>query len=68
MKNILNIKITIILITILLPVFLYAQIGDPSNIDPDGNAPIDGGLSLLIAGGIGYGIKRIKMKKNIEKF
>ena len=35
--------------------------GDPSG-DPD--APIDGGVSLLIAAGIGYGIKKNKERKN----
>lgn len=30
-------------------------------------APIDGGLSLLIAAGIGAGIKKIASKKNEEK-
>lgn len=36
---------------------------DPGG-DPD--APIDGGLSLLVAAGVGYGIKRAKdsRKKN----
>jgi len=28
------------------------------------NAPIDGGLSLLIAGGVGYGVKKIKDNRN----
>lgn len=38
---------------------IYAQTepGDPNA------APIDGGLSLLIAAGIGYGVKKIKEKK-----
>lgn len=31
--------------------------------DPNNAAPIDGGLSLLIAAGIGYGVKKIKEKK-----
>ena len=26
-------------------------------------APIDGGLSLLIAGGLGYGVKKIREKR-----
>ncbi|MDE3145746.1 MAG: hypothetical protein KGL19_16485 [Bacteroidota bacterium] len=34
---------------------LHAQPPLPINID---NAPIDGGLSVLIASGIGYAIKR----------
>jgi hypothetical protein len=31
----------------------------PPPLDGDADAPIDGGLSLLIAGGIGYGAKKI---------
>lgn len=34
-----------------------AQPGDPGG-DPDG-IPIDGGVSLLAAAGVGYGIKKI---------
>lgn len=29
----------------------------------DADAPIDGGLSLLIAGGVGYGVRKIKQQK-----
>ncbi len=37
-------------------------ISDPGT-DPD-SAPVDGGLSLLIVGGIGYGIKKMREKKS----
>jgi hypothetical protein len=30
---------------------------------PPQDAPIDGGLSLLIAGGVGYGVKKIRDKR-----
>jgi hypothetical protein len=30
-------------------------------------APIDGGLSLLVAAGVGYGAKKLKERKNINK-
>jgi hypothetical protein len=33
----------------------------PDDEDPD--APIDGGLGILIAGGIGYGIKKYRSAK-----
>ena len=29
----------------------------------EGSAPIDGGLSLLIAAGVGYGAKKLRNKK-----
>ncbi len=41
----------------LVPVWCMAQIGDPGG-DPD--APIDGGVGLLIAAGVGYGVKRYR--------
>jgi hypothetical protein len=40
-----------------LPATLKAQVPDPGG-DPD--APIDGGVSLLVVAGIGYGIKKYK--------
>ena len=33
----------------------------------ESDAPIDGGLSLLIAGGVGYGIKKVKQGKSKMK-
>ena len=36
-----------------LPMLAHAQ-------GPDPDVPIDGGLSLLVAAGIGYGIKKIR--------
>ena len=34
--------------------------------DPD-SAPIDGGLSLLIAGGVGYGMKKVRERRKGDK-
>ena len=33
---------------------------DPNNPDP---IPVDGGASLLLAAGVGYGIKKMKARK-----
>jgi len=55
--------INLILLTscFLLPVIpVLAQPTTPS-------APVDGGLSLLIAGGVGYGIKKIREKRNNQQ-
>lgn len=41
----------------LLPSICSAQLGDPAG-DPD--APIDGGVGILLAAGVGYGIKKYK--------
>lgn len=54
---------TLVISSLLLIIFnlaperCSAQLGDP-NEDPD--APIDGGVSLLVAAGVGYGIKKVK--------
>ena len=58
-----------IILIMITSVAAHAQISDPGSggsggsTDPDG-APIDGGLSLLIAAGVGYGMKKIKHKMN----
>ena len=60
MKKIFNLQTLMILLIMLLPVLVHAQ-SDPGT-DPD-TAPIDGGLSLLIAGGVGYGVKKVREKR-----
>ena len=60
MKKIFNLQTLMIILVMLLPVLVHAQ-SDPGG-DPD-TAPIDGGLSLLIAGGVGYGVKRVREKR-----
>ena len=50
-----------IVVIILLPAIAHAQ-------PPDfPNAPVDGGLSLLLAGGIGYGIKKIREQRRKQE-
>jgi len=39
---------------------VQAQIGDAGG---DVDLPIDGGLSLLVAAGVGYGAKKLKEKR-----
>ena len=51
----------VIFIVVLLPMLASAQFdGTPG--EPE-NAPIDGGLSLLVAAGVGYGAKKLKERK-----
>jgi hypothetical protein len=60
------IKILVILIVIFTPMLLLAQspVGTPgTGTDPEGAAPIDGGLSLLVAAGVGYGAKKLKERR-----
>lgn len=51
----------------ILPCIVQGQAvvdGDPG---PDVDAPIDGGIGLLVAAGIGYGVKKARdnRKKNV---
>jgi hypothetical protein len=48
------------ILLLILTNIAHAQPPDPGG---EVNAPIDGGLSLLIAGGIGYGVKRMRKEK-----
>jgi hypothetical protein len=50
----------------LLPAISHAQIDPPP--DPI-DTPIDGGLSILLAAGVGYGVKKAynKRKKNNDE-
>lgn len=52
--------VLLMLVVLALPALAHAQDGTPG--DPDA-APIDGGLSLLVAAGIGYGAKKIRDKR-----
>ena len=52
MNNNHSFLIALVAIFFLIPSYTFAQGGDPEAV------PIDGGLSLLIAAGVGYGIKK----------
>ena len=62
MKKLGTIRLLIsIVVIVLLPAIAHAQ-------PPDfPNAPVDGGLSLLIAGGVGYGVKKIREQRNKQQ-
>ena len=53
------IPITISIAMLLLPTLLLAQ----AYTDDVSDAPIDGGLSLLVAAGVGYGVKKVKERR-----
>jgi hypothetical protein len=59
------ITFTVVFVVIILsPMLVLAGVdGVPGN--PDNNAPIDGGLSLLVAAGVGYGAKKLRDKRKI---
>jgi hypothetical protein len=66
-KTILNMIPVLLMIALLtIPSLLMAQ---PGFDDDVADVPIDGGLSILLAAGVGYGAKKIheNRKKNQEK-
>jgi hypothetical protein len=60
MKKIIIIQLLIAITIICLPAILHAQ---PTFIDDTDDVPIDGGLSLLVAAGVGYGVKKVREKR-----
>lgn len=57
--------LSILLIFILMPSIGFAQISGDPGCDPDDPlCPIDGGVSLLIAAGIGLGAKKAYQERN----
>jgi len=48
-----------------LPTILHAQ--GPGFGDDTDDVPVDGGLSLLVAAGVGYGAKKIRDKRKQQK-
>ena len=57
--NLLVLSVLMIILTF-LPVLAHAQITDPGCDPLDPGCPIDGGLSFLLAAGVGYGIKKVR--------
>ena len=64
MKKITTIQILALLAILFLPTLLHAQPGFGDDVD---DVPIDGGLSLLVAAGVGYGAKKLKERRKSYK-
>ena len=64
MKKISTIQILALLVILFLPTLLHAQPGFDDEVN---DVPIDGGLSLLVAAGVGYGAKKLKERRKSYK-
>ena len=69
-----KLRLILLIGMITLPAFLMAQPGLDAPINPgEGgggdttDAPFDGGVSLLVAAGVAYGVKKVNEKKKAEK-
>lgn len=60
-RNLLPVVVMLV-VNIVLPFVVMAQ--DPGD-NPD--APIDGGVSLLLAAGVGYGVKKYRDGRKLKK-
>ncbi len=68
MKKLLNkLKLLLIIGIITIPGILLGQPGGDDDDDDVTDVPFDGGVSLLVAAGIGYGLKKVHDKKKAEK-
>ncbi|MEJ7682926.1 MAG: hypothetical protein WKG06_34730 [Segetibacter sp.] len=64
MKKIVNeLKLLLVICMITIPTILMAQGGD----DDVEDVPFDGGVSLLVAAGIGYGLKKAYDRKKQKR-
>lgn len=68
MKTIINIitnkkiiSLLVVLVVLVLPALAQDGFGET-----EGDVPIDGGLSLLVAAGVGYGAKKIRDKRKAK--
>jgi len=57
-----TIQLLILAACIIVPCLAHAQPPDFGGEDVN-DAPIDGGLSLLVAAGVGYGAKKLRAKR-----
>ena len=55
-----TVQVLVLLAVMFLPSVLHAQPGFGDDVD---DVPLDGGLSLLVATGVGYGIKKVKQHR-----
>ncbi len=53
-------------IVFLIMIIIMSSIATNAQTDPgtDPDVPIDGGISLLLAAGVGFGIKELRKKRN----
>lgn len=56
----------IVFILSIAPILIYAQGGFDDNVN-DNPVPFDGGVSLLVAAGVGYGLKKAHERKKAQK-
>lgn len=59
-------KTVVVVILFCIPGYVLAQDDFPPDVN-DNDVPFDGGVSLLVAAGIGYGLKKVYDKKKEDE-
>ena len=59
MRKKIVLPLIVILVALSAPVCLMAQ-DNPGGLPAVNDVPLDGGLSILLAAGVGYGIKKVR--------
>ena len=63
-KSIFTFKVLILILVYFIPTLSHADPLLPDDPGSDPDVPIDGGLSVLLAAGVGYGIRELKKKRH----
>jgi len=67
-KQLANVAIVMLVVMFsLIPLLLLAQPCPGGGPEEYPNCPIDGGISLLLAAGVGYGVKRYRDARKKDK-
>ena len=61
------ISFILLLVVMVLPMLAMADDGGTPDDGSELDTPIDGGLSLLVAAGVGYGAKKMKERRALQK-
>ncbi len=61
------IKTALFFFILLFPLAMQAQPGFGDDTSDGAGAPIDGGLSILLAAGVGYGVKKAYQKRKDQR-
>lgn len=61
MKKFVSVINARLIITAAILMISFAAIAQPPDpLDEDAGAPLDGGVSILVAAGVGYGVKKVR--------
>lgn len=64
-KSFFTFKVLILILVFFIPALSHADpLVPPEDPGSDPDVPIDGGLSVLLAAGVGYGIRELKKKRH----